>query len=116
LPFALEHGGLGRQDCPADFGPGHAGHNTDLWFLVRLGIQELGLTQEVRQILPGHPDRFLAAFNDLAGSLAADLANDPFQLTHTGFAGIVFDDLRQHPGTEMDVPGRQAIFIPLTGL
>ena len=105
--LARQHGHFSRQDVAADFCPGHACRNTDLRLLLGLGFEELDAAEEIRQILLRHLDRRFLPFDNLARSLATDLANEAFEFTYAGFARVTFDDGLQ------DAPAPKWISLPV---
>ena len=114
LAFAVEHLHFSSEDAAADFGPRQAGDQADFALFVRFGVAELGHAEKFADVLRG--DFFLvlrAAFDDLAGDLAADVADFALEVADAGFARVVADDFEDGVVFEDDVLVAQAGLLAL---
>jgi hypothetical protein len=92
LAFARYDSGLDGQQLATHLRPRQSGDLTDLVLLFSQAVAELTHAQEVSSMsaVTFTEKRFSSMFFD---RLAANLGNLPLQPPHTGFAGVVADDV-----------------------
>src|SRR5262249_22087557 len=94
LAFTFHDRDFRAQDGAANLGPGQSCDQADLVLFVGQRVAELGYAQELGDVFPGQRyAEVLTLFHNLARHLAAEVADLPLQVAHTGFAGVRPDNL-----------------------
>ncbi|MNO77287.1 hypothetical protein D3C76_683900 [compost metagenome] len=115
LTLARHNGRLDGQQLAANLGPGQPGHLADLILLLGQAVAELAHAEEMLQRIGSHRHGEVLVTGVFLDHLAAHLGDLPLQATHTGFAGVVADNVANSLVLELKFGLLQAIGLDLLG-
>ena len=109
--FTRQHNSFDIQQLAANFRPGQTGDNTDKIFLFSKPVAEPlhACPFFVIQIALGNRDLFQAVHGDFLHRLARQFGNLTLKITHTGFPGVVADDVAKRFITDRPLTLLQAV-------
>ncbi len=114
LALAVEYLHFRGEDAAAHLGPGKARDQADFALFMHFGVTEFGHAEELADVRGRELFLVLeAALDDLAGHLAADVADLALQVADSGLARVVANDFENSVVGEDDVLVAQAGLLAL---